>query len=696
MATSTSSIFPSSSSSSFADDSGSNSHRLAAAGAVLGVLGIIGIGLIIWWTVKMKPKVPYEEEAPATPVPPQMHANESSGSSPGIADALRRSLTLNGGGLGRSKSDLSQSKSLAAKITPFNPDSTTDGDGPRFVHTPGANMRIATRLSNGVWQFSEPVRGALGQIHPLAAASQASLLQTQNIERSLSPIPHSPYLTPTSNPANPFSDAHVYAPTRCESPIENPFQSEEGHERDQFRQGTVDSHVSTTTTTPKYPFTRPNALTLRTQTQSVIRGTVYDLQSLSSAGTSVPAGIHDLDEDVVKNRGKPLPVADSELMRRGMRRENSIGAAGLLGLSSSTSLLSRQDSADSHYAEPVHGRRPSVSSAVLLGGTGPVGPSRNLSTNSGNRTTTYHPDLDEVVDVRGETDDVEDDLADVREEDLQGAFVSLSGHELPSSTSNHNDFPRSISHASQPSVSTIATSSYPHTVITKGGSSYGLGLAHPQASTSTVYVGSLGHLMRPSVDGERPGETSTNSRPNLSIEPTMVKKGKRLSRNSTLATTYEGFEGENTLVYEPPISPGTSYPYSPTSTSYTHDIQTRGKSWKRQSSALGSESHGYGHGLGYGYGYPQLSSDLHHAQLGLDDIYAVDSSMSIAGYDDTREDDDGGDTTIHGIPPPKVGERVDEVEIMDVPGMPPPAYLSPRKSERSSSRSRSRGRSDLD
>ncbi|KAJ3823191.1 hypothetical protein F5880DRAFT_1507164 [Lentinula raphanica] len=361
-----------------------------------------------------------------------MHANESNGSSPGIVDALRRSLTLNGGGLGRSKSDLSQSKSLAAKITPFNPDSTTDGDGPR--------------------------QGTVD----------------------------SHVLTTTTTPKYPF----------------------------------VDSHVSTT---PKYPFTRPNMLTLRTQTQSVIRGTVYDLQSLSSAGTSVPAGIHDLDEDVVKNRGKPLPVADSELMRTGMRRENSIGAAGLLGLSSSTSLLSRQDSADSHYAEPVHGRRPSVSSAVLLGGTGPVGPCRNLSTNSGNRTTTYHPDLDEVVDVRGGMDDVEDDLADVREEDLQGEFISVPGHELPSPTStDHNDFPRSISHASQPSLSTIATSSYPHTIITKGGSPYGLGLALPQASTSTVYVGILGHLMRVWMERDQ--------------------KGKRLSRNSTLATTYEGFE----------------------------------------------------------------------------------------------------------------------------------------------------------
>ncbi|KAJ3748307.1 hypothetical protein DFH05DRAFT_549936 [Lentinula detonsa] len=731
MSTSTSSVIaPLSSSSSFADDSGSNSHQLAVLGAVLGVFGIIGVGIILWWTIKMKPKVPYEEEARSAPAPSQMHVNSSTGNSYGVADALRRSLTLNrslNSGTGRSKSDgLKRNKSLAAKITPFNPDATSDGDGPRFVHTPGSNMRIATRLSNGVWQFSEPVRGALGQMHPLAAASQVSLLHTQTLERSPSPGPSSLYFTPISTSANPFSDANFYAPTRCESPAENPFDSAEIHEREREppRQGTAESYGSTTTSTTKYPFRRPAVPMLRTQTQSIVRGTVYDLQSLSSAGTSVPAGIHDLDEDVVKNRGKALPVVESELMRRGLRKE---GPLGLLGSASNLSLPLRQDSNDSHYVEPGLRRRPSAASAVLLGGTGPVGASRNFSAvNSGNRTTTYHPDLDEVIDVSGDMDGERDtriDLADVQE-DIQGvevlsnpvsggvltgvspyrmseAFTSFEGHNIPSpGPSGHNDFPRSISHASQPSTSTVATSLYPHTVTTKGASSsLGIGLANPYASTSTVYLGSLGHLMRPSVDGERPGELgagiggitdshSHTGRPSLSIESTFDKKGKRISKNSTLATTYEGLEGENTLVYESPISPSSYYPYSPTSTSYTHDVKVRGNNWQRPSSLLGSETHGYG----YGYGYKK---GVNPYQLALDDVYAADASLSMSGYEHSREDQDEGegDLTIHATRSPRVIDRASGVEIVDVPGVPPPAYLSPRKEGMSRSRSGSRSSS---
>ncbi|KAJ3851990.1 hypothetical protein EV368DRAFT_82983 [Lentinula lateritia] len=722
MTSSTSAVAPASSSSSFDTDSG-NSHRLAITGAVLGVFGIIGVGIILWWTLRMKPKVPYEEEAPSTPVP-RSSPHTASGS--GVADALRRSLTLNGSlsnDVGRSKSStLNRNKSLAAKITPFNPDATIEGDGPRFVHTPGTNMRIATRLSNGVWQFSEPVRGALGQfyigyfgqMHPLAAASQASLLlQTQ--DRASSPSrPYSPYLTPTSNLSNPFSDANSYAPTRCESPAENPFDSGEisDYERDARRQDT-ESHVSTTTTS-HYPFTRPSALTLRTQAQSMFRGTVYDLQSLSSPGSAVPAGIHDIDEEIMKHRGKPLPVADSELMRRGLRKESSLGATSLLGSASNLSLPTRQDSNDSYHSEPGLGRRPSAASAVLLGGTGPVG-TRNLSAmNNGNRSTTYHPDLDDVIDVRGDSDEEREpemDLADVAEEEnFQGAealptpvsggvitgvspyrmseaFTSLEGHGLSSPGPSGSDrFPYAVSnHASHPSTSTIATSLYPHTITTKGGSSsLGFGLSNPYASTSTVYLGSLGHLTRPSLDTER--ETGRNTshsmrhgRPSLSIEPAVDKRGRRMSRGSTLATTYEGFEGENTLVYESPISPGGSYPYSPTSTSYTHETRAQTKNWQRQSSLLGSESHGYGAGYGI--------KKAHHYQLGLDDVYAADASMSMSGHDHSREDGDGGDTTIHAVPPSWLIDGVSGVDIMDVPSVPPPTYLSPGSKSRSSSQS---------
>ncbi|PBK90399.1 hypothetical protein ARMGADRAFT_297065 [Armillaria gallica] len=42
---------------------------------------------------------------------------------------------------------------IASRITPFG---APGGETPQFVHTPGSNMRIANRRSDGVWTFSDP------------------------------------------------------------------------------------------------------------------------------------------------------------------------------------------------------------------------------------------------------------------------------------------------------------------------------------------------------------------------------------------------------------------------------------------------------------------------------------------------------------------------------------------------------------
>ncbi|THU78685.1 hypothetical protein K435DRAFT_876361 [Dendrothele bispora CBS 962.96] len=111
---------------------------------------------------------------------------------------LLRSASSSSTNLLRSKSKLNPN-TLAAQITPFSLSATYGltsssqinlhsspngglgtgdyaadtggtngyGEGPRFVHTPGQNMRIATRLENGVWVFSDPKRrrGGLGTLN---------------------------------------------------------------------------------------------------------------------------------------------------------------------------------------------------------------------------------------------------------------------------------------------------------------------------------------------------------------------------------------------------------------------------------------------------------------------------------------------------------------------------------------------------
>ncbi|KAE9395400.1 hypothetical protein BT96DRAFT_154403 [Gymnopus androsaceus JB14] len=289
-------------------NSGSNSgdsKRLVITGVILGILGAIGVGLILWWTMRMKPKVPYEEEASEPASRPQSKSQSHSRTT--SISTRRTNITR-------------KSKSLhlanAPKITPFNPLTSQDVAGPRFVHTPGTNMRIATRLSNGIWQFSEPQRGLLGQSNPFEPSLQVLLDQ-----RTRSPSPGPTYLSPIStySPTNPFSDPNVcvaYRPTQSiQFSMLMPWIWIRNLRlrRRRFK---------------PYPFTRPGALTAsrtQTQAQSVYRGTIYDLQKLHSiyspssstgAGTLVPAGIHDLDDEIRAHKGKPLPVAESELMRR--------------------------------------------------------------------------------------------------------------------------------------------------------------------------------------------------------------------------------------------------------------------------------------------------------------------------------------------------------------------------------------------
>lgn len=143
--------------------SNSNSHGLLIAGVILGLFGAIGVGIIIWWTRRMKPKVPYEEDEPSKT---QFQAGDDSRAH-SRSTSISTRLALSSLPSASIASNRKSSAALASKITPFNPSSSSldlHGTAPRFIHTPGANMRIATRLSNGVWQFSEPQRGFLGQV----------------------------------------------------------------------------------------------------------------------------------------------------------------------------------------------------------------------------------------------------------------------------------------------------------------------------------------------------------------------------------------------------------------------------------------------------------------------------------------------------------------------------------------------------
>ncbi|KIY61421.1 hypothetical protein CYLTODRAFT_447710 [Cylindrobasidium torrendii FP15055 ss-10] len=103
-------------------------HRLLMAGLIMAVLGIVLVGVIMYCTRRFQKKKAAEAEAA------------------GEADKSIETL---------------ESGHPARRITPFWASTQVNpaGDGPRFVHVPGADMRIALRRDDGSWQFESPRAG---------------------------------------------------------------------------------------------------------------------------------------------------------------------------------------------------------------------------------------------------------------------------------------------------------------------------------------------------------------------------------------------------------------------------------------------------------------------------------------------------------------------------------------------------------
>ncbi|KAF9257907.1 hypothetical protein L218DRAFT_770062 [Marasmius fiardii PR-910] len=148
-------------------------RRLVVAGVTLGLIGLIAVSIILYWTfhLKVPGSVPTLSDPEAYPSskdkssPPSSSAAKGKGAG-GLVRKATKTLhsfnnhTLNaldalGGNARYKKTDYNSS----AKITPFgasNDEETPDGHKPKFIHIPGQNMRIATRMPNGAWTFSEP------------------------------------------------------------------------------------------------------------------------------------------------------------------------------------------------------------------------------------------------------------------------------------------------------------------------------------------------------------------------------------------------------------------------------------------------------------------------------------------------------------------------------------------------------------
>ncbi|KAK7052875.1 hypothetical protein VNI00_004195 [Paramarasmius palmivorus] len=121
-------------------DPATGDRRMLIAGLVLGFLGLIAVGIIIFWTLRLKAPQFYTLEDP-----------EHSSSSPSDDGGVKRHISVKAGLKRKATGKLLDRNHIAAKITPFGSN----------VHTPGENMRIASRLPNGAWQFSEPNAGVL-------------------------------------------------------------------------------------------------------------------------------------------------------------------------------------------------------------------------------------------------------------------------------------------------------------------------------------------------------------------------------------------------------------------------------------------------------------------------------------------------------------------------------------------------------
>ncbi|KAF9044743.1 hypothetical protein BDZ89DRAFT_1127780 [Hymenopellis radicata] len=100
-------------------------HRLLTAGVVMAVIGAILVAVIVLATVRFRRK---------------------QAASSAWDDGGRRATVVDHG-------------HLASRITPYaSRELNPGGDEPRFVHTPGKDMRIATRGPDGAWVFSAPMK----------------------------------------------------------------------------------------------------------------------------------------------------------------------------------------------------------------------------------------------------------------------------------------------------------------------------------------------------------------------------------------------------------------------------------------------------------------------------------------------------------------------------------------------------------
>ncbi|KAH8806821.1 hypothetical protein DL96DRAFT_598726 [Flagelloscypha sp. PMI_526] len=124
-----------------------NDKRTLTAGIVLGVFGIIGVAIILFWVYRMKK--------------PQSDGSPSESGKSGYA--------FTGFGNGAKSANhqgvKTQQKNTTTQVTPFS--FAANGDGPVYGHEPGSNMRIASRRSNGIWIFHDvdPATGSPLGIH---------------------------------------------------------------------------------------------------------------------------------------------------------------------------------------------------------------------------------------------------------------------------------------------------------------------------------------------------------------------------------------------------------------------------------------------------------------------------------------------------------------------------------------------------
>ncbi|KAG7091515.1 hypothetical protein E1B28_010543 [Marasmius oreades] len=139
----------------------SSDRRLLITGLTLGLIGLIAVFIIIYWTLRLKipqsiPTLADPESLPTRRSSPKSALNSSSSSSSKGGNLVRKATTT----LSSFSNNLNtrhNKLNFPAKITPFGSSNDDQhSQKPKFIHIPGQNMRIATRLPNGAWTFSEP------------------------------------------------------------------------------------------------------------------------------------------------------------------------------------------------------------------------------------------------------------------------------------------------------------------------------------------------------------------------------------------------------------------------------------------------------------------------------------------------------------------------------------------------------------